>query len=123
MDGKILKPLDKCQICPNYESIQIYKHYVLKHFWDGLTEELDEFFPKGYHECFKCDNYTKNTLDDAIFHIGIAHKKVDDYLKNLKKKTFYTKTIKTSEDVDSDASDDIGKFGFSKISRIFFCVV
>ena len=117
MDGRILKPPNKCRICPNYESIQIYKHYVHKHFWDGLTEELDEFFPNGYKECIKCDNYTKDTLDDAIFHIGIAHKKVDDYLSDLdvkKKPNFDPKTSNTFglEDVDSDASDDIGMYDF-----------
>ena len=103
MDGRDVKPR-KCQICTQYESLHIYKHYVLKHFWDELKEELDDFFPRGYDECLKCDNYTHDTLDDAVYHIGVAHKRVDDYLRDWENANAF-------ED-DSDTSDDIGMNGF-----------
>ena len=73
--------LFKCLICPDFSTDTLYKHYVLEHFNLEAFKDLKDFFPFGYQDCFRCPDYAHFTVKDAIIHIGVAHKRVDVYLK------------------------------------------
>ena len=77
-------PLFKCLICPDFSTVTLYKHYVLEHFHLEAFKDLQTFFPNGYQDCSRSRcvaDYAHSTLKDAIIHIGVAHKRVDVYLK------------------------------------------
>ena len=74
-----------CEVCGDVPATP--SHYTTTHFFDEVSEELDDYFPNNYEDCYKCySSENCNSLHDAVLHIGIAHRRYEAYLQKFKQK-------------------------------------
>ena len=72
-----------CEVCGDVPATP--SHYTTTHFFDEIFEELDDYFPNDYENCYKCyASENCKSMQDAVLHIGIAHRRFEVYLQKFK---------------------------------------